>query len=149
MCTGNHSMICLLWCIADSFKNCFHIHSSYWSIIWYGGRGRFEYLPRPGCRPQSTASGLYIALVIQIPAVTALAISTSMKISHPSGRLLRPIGSHRRDRLFLLSPPLQIFQEHPGHRQMREKKILFPSCANFALCTFSADISLLKSRDIK
>ena len=72
------------------------------------------------------------------------AISISTKISHPSGRPLRPIGSRRRDRLFLLSPPLQTFQEHPGQTQMRERKdktpaILFPSCANFELCTFSAD----------
>ena len=29
-------------------------------------------LPRPGGRPQSAASGLFIALVIQIPAVSAL-----------------------------------------------------------------------------
>ena len=31
-----------------------------------------RYKPRPGGRPQSAASGLFIALVIQIPAVTAL-----------------------------------------------------------------------------
>ena len=31
-----------------------------------------RYLPRPGSRPQSAASGLFIALVIQIPAVSVL-----------------------------------------------------------------------------
>ena len=31
-----------------------------------------EDLPRPGSRLQNAASGLYIALVMQIPAVTAL-----------------------------------------------------------------------------
>ena len=37
-------------------------HSRYWSIKWYGGRGSLY----------SAASGLFIALVIQIPAVSAM-----------------------------------------------------------------------------
>ena len=44
-------------------------HSRYWSIKWYGGRGSLY----------SAASGLFIALVIQIPAVSAMPCATTLR----------------------------------------------------------------------
>ena len=44
-------------------------HSSYWSIKWYGGRGRFDI--NQGLAAASTVPPM--VLVIQIPAVTAMA----------------------------------------------------------------------------
>ena len=51
-------------------------------LLWTVHRDLFpcRYLPRPGGRPQSAASGLFIALVIQIPAVSAL-VKTSQNAS--------------------------------------------------------------------
>ena len=59
---------------SDCVRNTSLRHSRYWSIKWYGGRGRFDI--NQGLAAASTVppvSGLFIALVIQVPAVTAMA----------------------------------------------------------------------------
>ena len=67
--------------------NCSH-QSSYYRIKWYGRRGRFDNL---GINQGLAAalrvppSGLLIALVIQIPAVTALAEGACHVGSRESG----------------------------------------------------------------
>ena len=62
-------------------SKCYQKHSSYWSTKWYGGRGRLtstnQYSPRPGGRLHNVASGLFIALVIPIPAVTTMTKTVS------------------------------------------------------------------------
>ena len=47
-------------------------HSSYWSIKWYAGGAALQAGFGLGSRLYSAASGLVIALVIQIAAVTAM-----------------------------------------------------------------------------
>ena len=46
--------------------------SSYYRFKWYGGRGRFDINQGLAAALRAPPSGLFIALVIQIPAVTAL-----------------------------------------------------------------------------
>ena len=52
------------------------VHTNLFTRVSNGMAGGADltsnHLPRPGSRPQNAASGLFIALVIQIPAVSAL-----------------------------------------------------------------------------
>ena len=79
----------------------------------------FPALPRPGGRPYSAASGLYIALVIQIPAVTALTPSAHLPprrstrsplevvrvLSHPKHR----VAATKADLKAILSDHIRCF----------------------------------------
>ena len=56
--------------------------SSYYRIKWYGGRGRFDINQGLAAALRAPPSGLFIALVIQVPAGTALAAGASVNHSY-------------------------------------------------------------------
>ena len=85
--------------VRSLFKHCQRnfVHSSYRSIKWYSGSCRFDYqdLINQGLAAAfNAASGMFIALVIQIPAVTAMTLSAHHDVEGcgvPISDLLSPI----------------------------------------------------------